>query len=43
MLYYGLDRKTRINKARELSQLVEMEDRLTHLPNELSGGELYSY
>jgi putative ABC transport system ATP-binding protein len=39
MLYYGVDRKTRINKARELLQLVEMEDRLTHLPNELSGGQ----
>jgi putative ABC transport system ATP-binding protein len=39
MLYYGIDRKTRINKARELLQLVEMEDRLTHLPNELSGGQ----
>ena len=39
MLYYGIDRKTRINKARELLQLVGMEDRLTHLPNELSGGQ----
>ena len=39
MLYYGIDRKTRINKAKELLQLVGMEDRLTHLPNELSGGQ----
>ena len=39
MLYYGVDRKTRINKAKELLQLVGMEDRMTHLPNELSGGQ----
>ena len=39
MLYYGVDRKTRINKAKELLELVGMEDRLTHLPNELSGGQ----
>ena len=39
MLYYGIDRKTRINKAKELLQLVGMEDRMTHLPNELSGGQ----
>ena len=39
MLYYGVDRKTRINKAKELLQLVGMEDRMTHLPSELSGGQ----
>lgn len=39
MLYYGVDRKTRINKAKELLELVGMEDRMTHLPNELSGGQ----
>ena len=39
MLYYGLDRKTRINRARELLQLVGMEDRMNHLPSELSGGQ----
>ena len=39
MLYYGMDRKTRINRAKELLRLVGMEDRLTHLPNELSGGQ----
>jgi putative ABC transport system ATP-binding protein len=39
MLYYGVDRKTRISKAKELLQLVGMEDRMTHLPNELSGGQ----
>ena len=39
MLYYGVDRKTRKNKALALLQLVGMEDRMTHLPNELSGGQ----
>ena len=39
MLYYGLDRKTRINRAKELLQLVGMEDRMNHLPSELSGGQ----
>ncbi|WP_297421975.1 ABC transporter ATP-binding protein [Clostridium sp.] len=39
MLYYGLERKERINKAKELLELVGMDDRLNHLPNELSGGQ----
>ena len=39
MLYYGVDRKTRKNKALALLQLVGMDDRITHLPNELSGGQ----
>ena len=39
MLYYGIDRKTRINRAKELLQLVGMEDRMNHLPSELSGGQ----
>jgi putative ABC transport system ATP-binding protein len=39
MLYYGLDRETRISRAKELLELVGMEDRLNHLPNELSGGQ----
>ena len=39
MLYYGIDRKTRKSRANELLQLVEMEDRLSHLPSELSGGQ----
>jgi putative ABC transport system ATP-binding protein len=39
MLYYGLDRKTRIDRAKELLQLVGMGERLTHRPNELSGGQ----
>lgn len=39
MLYHGTDRKTRINRAKELLELVGMEDRLTHVPSELSGGQ----
>ncbi len=39
MLYYGMDRKTRKNKAKELLQLVGMDDRMNHLPSELSGGQ----
>lgn len=39
MLYSGMDRKTRISRAKELLQLVGMEDRMNHLPNELSGGQ----
>ncbi|MCI1579173.1 MAG: ABC transporter ATP-binding protein [Clostridium beijerinckii] len=39
MLYYGMDRRTRINRAKELLELVGMGDRLTHLPSELSGGQ----
>jgi len=39
MLYAGVDKKTRVNRAKELLELVEMGDRLTHVPNELSGGQ----
>lgn len=39
MLYAGMDRATRIKKAKELLKLVEMEDREKHLPEELSGGQ----
>ena len=39
MLYYGIDRKNRISRAKELLQLVGMEDRMSHLPSELSGGQ----
>lgn len=39
MLYHGTDRKARINRAKELLELVGMEDRLTHVPSELSGGQ----
>ncbi len=39
MLYAGLDGRKRAQRAKELLQLVEMEDRMHHLPNELSGGQ----
>lgn len=39
MLYAGLDKKERIERAKKLLKLVGMEDRMSHLPNELSGGQ----
>ena len=39
MLYAGMGKKERLEKAEKLLQLVGMEDRMTHLPNELSGGQ----
>ena len=39
MLYAGMDRKKRIQRAKELLELVDMGDRMNHQPNELSGGQ----
>ncbi|NFG23980.1 ABC transporter ATP-binding protein [Clostridium botulinum] len=39
MLYAGVDKKIRIERAKKLLELVGMEDRINHLPNELSGGQ----
>ncbi|MFT9496583.1 ABC transporter ATP-binding protein [Anaerosolibacter sp.] len=39
MLYAGVSRKERREKAEELLELVGMADRMHHLPNELSGGQ----
>ncbi len=39
MLYAGKSKKERTKRAMELLQLVGMEDRYTHQPNELSGGQ----
>ncbi len=39
MLYAGVDRATRKEKAKELLELVEMGERAKHLPEELSGGQ----
>lgn len=39
MLYGGLSSSKRYARAKELLELVEMSDRMKHLPNELSGGQ----
>lgn len=39
MLYAGVGKKERTRKATELLELVEMGDRVKHLPEELSGGQ----
>ena len=39
MLYAGIPGKKRIRRAKELLELVEMGDRMKHLPEELSGGQ----
>ena len=39
MLYAGVPKHERIERAKELLELVGMGDRMKHLPNELSGGQ----
>ncbi|MGN0156064.1 MAG: ABC transporter ATP-binding protein [Lachnospiraceae bacterium] len=39
MLYAGIPQKQRLERAKELLDLVGMEDRMKHLPEELSGGQ----
>ena len=39
MMYAGMSKKKRTQRARELLELVEMSDRESHMPNELSGGQ----
>lgn len=39
MLYAGMPRKDRNERAIELMKMVEMGDRMKHLPEELSGGQ----
>jgi len=39
MLYGGMSKSKRTERAKELLQLVGMGDRMDHMPNELSGGE----
>lgn len=39
MLYAGISRRERAKKAVKLLEMVDMQDRSTHKPNELSGGQ----
>src|SRR6187431_1178534 len=39
LIYAGIDSKTRLQRAREALQKVELGDRMHHKPNELSGGQ----
>lgn len=39
MLYAGIPGKERTNRAKKLLELVEMGERMKHLPEELSGGQ----
>ena len=39
MLYAGIPGKKRLQRAKDLLELVGMQDRMKHLPEELSGGQ----
>lgn len=39
MLYAGVPRKERTERAQQLLELVGMQDRMKHMPEELSGGQ----
>jgi putative ABC transport system ATP-binding protein len=39
MLYAGISKKERLERAEKLLELVGMKDRMAHVPNELSGGQ----
>lgn len=39
MLYAGVSKKERNRRAKELLEMVEMQERLSHKPEELSGGQ----
>lgn len=39
MLYAGVSKKDRVERAKVLLDMVDMYDRSTHQPNELSGGQ----
>lgn len=39
MTYAGVSKKERTERAERLLEIVEMKDRMNHLPNELSGGQ----
>lgn len=39
MSYAGIPKKERTERAERLLEIVDMKDRMNHLPNELSGGQ----
>ena len=39
MTYAGVPKKERTERAKRLLEIVDMKDRMNHLPNELSGGQ----
>lgn len=39
MTYAGIPKKERTERAERLLEIVDMKDRMNHLPNELSGGQ----
>jgi putative ABC transport system ATP-binding protein len=39
MLYAGVNSKERMRRAKELLEIVDMGNRMYHMPNELSGGQ----
>lgn len=39
MLYAGVPSRERIRRSKQLLEMVDMGDRIHHLPNELSGGQ----
>ncbi len=39
MMYAGVPRRERTERAKKMLELVEMQDRMGHQPNELSGGQ----
>ena len=39
LVYAGIPRDERIEKARKALEMVDLGDRITHKPNELSGGQ----
>jgi len=39
MIFQGIDKKERVERAKKLLKLVGLEKRMNHRPNELSGGE----
>ncbi|MEZ4908373.1 MAG: ABC transporter ATP-binding protein [Saprospiraceae bacterium] len=39
LIYSGLPKSERLDKAREALTIVSLQDRMTHKPNEMSGGQ----